>query len=365
MKNGIKENYKINIINLKEVNEDNLLDEEDINEENEYSNGNINKKNKQKIKLKYTELLENIKNKDSDEFLYINEYLCNILLMPSEIDISNKIATLNLISYCYQKSEKAHLIYNIARKLENFLIYLKAVDPVFFVHVFLRAGYFLNIEGIYIYSIKYLNKAIDIIQNYRGIEKEKIFMCNQLKQQLKDKLIDYTNKILKQFNEEDIFSLDKCNNIKNIIDLILEGKNNLNSNNEYLYIINKIWLIKLKIFLVKYLISIETNNRKEFIKNALDTKNFINSYLKNETNIINNNNETNKNDEKKYNKKEYKKVKKRVEFNKTNETKDNNKDICFPGPINNFCITAFKDFWYDNINKDENDFLIDDLKINF
>ena len=109
---GIKQNNKIHKINLKEVNEDNLLDE-DYGEENGDSNININVTKKQKINLKYTELLDTIKNRDLDEFLYINEYLCNFLLMPSEIEISNKIVALSLISYFYQKTEKTHLIYNI------------------------------------------------------------------------------------------------------------------------------------------------------------------------------------------------------------------------------------------------------------
>ena len=367
MKNGKKENNKINIINLKEINEDNLLDE-DFNEENDESNENINIKNKPKTKLKYTEMLETIKNRDLDEYLCINEYECNFLLMPPEIDISNKIATLSLISYCYQKSNKTHLIYNIARKFENLIIYLKAADPLFFVHVFFRAGHFLNIEENYIYAIKFINKAANIAKdNYQKIQKEKIIKCNVMNQKLSEILIDYTKKILKKFNEENYFSPDKCYDIKNIVDLILIGENDLNNNNnQYLYIINKIWLIKLRIFLVKYLISIETNDREEFIKNALDANNFYIYYLRNETN---DNTETNKKNEKKdytkkgnkkENKKESKKDKKREEI----ETENNKNYICFPGPIDNFCLTDFKDIWKDNINEDENYFLIKDLKLN-
>ena len=370
MKNGIKENNKINIIDLKKINEDNLLDE-DFNEENEDLNENINNKNKQKTKLKYTELLEIIKNRESNEDLCRNEYECNFLLMPSEIDVSNKIATLSLISYCYQKSNKTHLIYNIARKFENLIIYLKAADPLFFVHVFFRAGHFLNIEENYIYATKYMNKAAKIANDYRRkIQKEKVNKCNIMNQELSGKLIDYTNQILKKFNEEEFLLPDKCHDIKNLVDLILDGNNDINNNNnQYLNIINKIWLIKLKIFLMKYLMSIETNCRKEFIKNSLNANYFYNSYLKNEAKE---NNETNKKNEKKdntkdnkkgnkkENKKDSKKAKNREEF----ETEDNTNYICFPGPIDNFCLTDFKDIWEDNINEDENYFLIKDLKLN-
>ena len=369
MKNGIEENNLIDIINLKEINEDNLIDE-DFNEENEDSNEIITNKNMEKTKLKYTEMLEIIKNRDLDEYLCKNEYECNFLLMPSEIDISNKISTLSLISYCYQKSNKAHLIYNISRKFENLIIYLKAADPLFFVHVFFRAGYFLNLEENYIYATKYINKAVMITKDYHHkIQKEKIIKCNEMHQNLAGILIDYTKKILKKFNEEDYFSPDKSYDIKNLVDLILIGKNELNNNNnQYLYIINKVWLIKLKIFIVKYLISIETNEREKFIKNALDVNNFYISYLRKETNDNEINKQNNKKDytkdiireNKNENKKEAKKDKKKVEI----EAENNKNYISFPGPIDNFCLTDYKDFWKDNINEDENYFLIKDLKLN-
>ena len=36
----------------------------------------------------------------------------------------------------------------------------------------------------------------------------------------------------------------------------------------------------------------------------------------------------------------------------------------YPGPINNFSLISFKDYWKDNINEEENIFLRDGLELN-
>ena len=116
------ENDIINEFSLEVENEDNILvEEKNIVEENikekEKENA-VNKKTKNKHKLKYTELLNKLKHSKEKNHKN-NEFLCNILLSPSEIDTSDEISTLSLLTYCYQENEKKELIYKIARILEE------------------------------------------------------------------------------------------------------------------------------------------------------------------------------------------------------------------------------------------------------
>ena len=355
------------IINLKDINEDNCLEDNLFDENENFYDNNYDDKFKQKSKLKYTELIDKIKNGYKKEFAYKNEYLCNILLMPPQIVLSNKISTLSLISYCYQESHNFHLIYNIARKFENCSNQLKALDPIFFINVFYRAAIFYQENNNFIYALKYIDKTISIIKDYSNIQENKIVKCRNMFRDIKDIVNAYLIQTSIKFNDGSFFSVNQCNDIKDKIKLILEGKNifdNNDKNNNYLYVINKYWLIKLKNFIEDYLTCIEMMNVEDFFPKIFELKFFFNSYFKN----IDLKKEINtKNDKNTEQQKEKKKTKDKKNNKKKDKNKENNVNknySPFPGPINNYNITDFKDIWYDNINFDENDFLKNDLKLN-
>ena len=77
-----------NIMNLKEINEDNILEEEEekIDEKEDFEN-----KKMENNKIRYKELLNFIKERVNPKYLNYNEFLCHILLMPSNIDILDKL----------------------------------------------------------------------------------------------------------------------------------------------------------------------------------------------------------------------------------------------------------------------------------
>ena len=334
IKESIKDNKKL-IYNLKDINKDNIVDEEIVADNDD---DNIdNDKYTESSKLKYNEIIEYIKQRDDNKYHNKNEFLCNILLMPLNIDFSNKISVLSLITYCYQENKKYNLIYNIARKFDKNDKYLNAVDPLFFFHVYFRAGYFLKLDNNYCYSKKYINKAMDIGKKKSKIQKTKVMICNDENNEINDYLNNYINRINNNF--DNYFNPEKCHDIKNMVDTILEGKNNLDIklNDEHIFVINKKWLIKVKNFMEDYLNSIEIKNNYEFLENAFDLQYFLNSYLN-----LNQNKITNKED----------------------ESKENYGLSPFPGPINNYEIIDFKDHWIDNLNLDENYFLKKDLKLN-
>ena len=331
------ENNKKNMFNLKDINKDNII-EEDIVDDNDDDNDNDNTKdnnnNMENSKLKYNEMIKFIKERDDNKYHNKNEFFCNILLMPLNIDFSNKISILSLITYCYQENKKSNLIYNIARKFEKNEKYLNAVDPLFFFHVFFRAGYFLKMEKQYLYAKKYINKAMVIGSKKSKIQKVKIMMCDDEISEINRHLNNYIDRVNNKFYNDSYFNPGKCHDIKTTVDSILEGKNNIDINtSDYLYIINKKWLIKLKNFIQDYLNSIGKKNDYDFLDNSLNLPKFLNSYFDNKN-------------------------------NKTNETKEQEDLSAFPGPINNYEIIDFKDYWIDNINIDENYFIKKDLKLN-
>lgn len=86
-------------------------------------------------------------------------------------------------------------------------------------------------------------------------------------------------------------------------------------------------MVKLKQFLESYINSIETNELELFFENSFEIQNIYCTYFDNK--------------------------KEESETKKTDKTKYS----AFPGPIDNYYITDFKDCWNDNINLDENCFI--------
>ena len=70
--------------------------------------------------------------------------------MPLEIDLSFKISTYSLITYCYQVNENFIQIYNITRKFVKNEDNLKVVDPIYEFHTFFRTAFFLHKQNQYI-----------------------------------------------------------------------------------------------------------------------------------------------------------------------------------------------------------------------
>ena len=331
--NKIESENKKNIINLKEINEDNIIDIEDISEEyddineNKIANNNINST------IRYREIIDYIK-KDEKKNYDKNAFLCNILLYTSDININDKLSSLSLLAYCYKDKEKNEQIYRIARKFEQNVQYLKEVDPTLFINVFFYAAYSFKKDGQYIYSMKYINKTVNIIDEYIQNQEKKKY--NYVEKYYKDISINLTKYIknakINFTNNRKFFTSEKCKNIKQIVDLILEAGNNSDINDEvddYIFAINKIWLIKLKYFLEDYLIAEDTNIQSIYYEKAFDFAYFFNSYFDDDF-ILD------------------------IHYNKRKENNKNIRFTAFPGPINNYSIYSFKDYWKDDINADEN-----------
>ena len=334
----IKEREQINnLLNLSELNEDNKKEEY-----NSIENVEFQKKESQKNKIRYLELLDYIRERDDKKYHNKNEFLCNILLIPSDIDISHKLSTLSLLSYCYQENKKIELIYKIGRKFEENVNFLNDVNPILFVKVFFRTAYFLKKKKNYIYSLKFLNKSTNIIKTYikSSIEDKKVIELvdknnKEIFFQVENSLKNSKNKFTA---DDNYFSLNIRRKMKSIIDTALQDnrKENNDNSDDFLFAISKIWLIKLNNFLNDYNISKETNISDVYFNKAFDLVYFLQCYyIKNDITEI-----------------DYNEKGKNIKFSP------------FPGPINNFEITDFKDNWNENINADENFYIKEDMKLN-
>ena len=330
MNNNGKESEN-KIIPEKEIIEQTNKIEKEIDKEKDLTiiNDNINidelwNKNS-KYKLKYTELLQNIKKgycQSRDEFL------CNMILMPQKIELSDKISTLNCLSNFYKKKEEIDLLYSITIKLEKYLNSLMAVEPSLIVNVFVRAMESLQVQGNYIYTYKYLMKTKKILEKNAIIVKQKYNIdsfekfCGNINNDYLKNVILYKKKFIDKESLKD----EVIHQVKNITDLLIDGKYELDEK-EYLYVINKKWVLKTKSFIENY-IRAKKENIKDFFEESFEPQYIYESYFDIQ--------------------------------NEKAKDKDKNKQklfSAFPSLINNFEITAFKDYWNDSNNLDENCFI--------
>ena len=322
-------NNKRNKFSLKNENEDNLI-ENDSKEENEVSNKKELFQDTLKYKIRYYQLLKILRDRDKPEVNYENEFYCNILLMPSVIDFGDRLSTLSMVSYCYQLRENYNLIYYITNKFDKNIKFINNVAPSFFLNVFSRAYYFFKKQNNFFYAFKYILKCVDIINknNTKFGDKKKNIINGYLKE-IKEELPNYIKSKEALFKDKENITEAKCIQIKELIDLIIREKNNLDltdGENNYIYAINREWLFKLKFFIEPYLSKFE--NKDKYIKEIFEPDYVYKSYFGEKS---------------------------------ENYTKSSPP---YPGPINNYPLISFKDCWIDNINQDENIFLKKNLILN-
>ena len=327
---------KKNINTIEDIKDDIEKEKNEIIFENKNKNINIDElwNNISIYKLNYTNIL-NIVKKDKSDVYKINEFLCNLLLMPQKIELSDKVSTLNLLSGYYKNRNQMHLIYQIINKFDKRLESLMSIEPALVANVFVRGMEFLKMEGNYIYSYKYLLKTNKILEKNAIIIKKKYNMesfenfCEEINANYIKNVIIYRTK----FSDDESIKDEDIKNIKKLIDLLIDDKYEIDKENEntYLYAINKKWIIKAKSFIENY-IKAKKDNIQNFFDEAFDPQYIYESY-----------------------------------FDVKDIKKDKDKPklfFAFPGLINNFEISTFKDYWKDSKNLDENDFMKKEVKLN-
>jgi hypothetical protein len=332
MEDEIEKNEKQNInYNLKKENEDNSLEiiENDIEE--------VESKEKEQLidisknQIKYSALLQEMRDNDKREN-FQNEYFCNLLLMPFNEKLEKKLNILCMLSYCYQIRENYESIYSISNKFEKNINYINTIDPTFYLKVFCRAAFFLHKQKNYFYAYKYIRKCNELILKNK-FQNEIIKQIEEYYKSMKKDFAISVNEKKYFFQNEDLFTKEKAKELLDLINSIISLNNNIDSdesikdNNNYLYVINREWIIKAKMFLEPI---IKLRNNIE-IENSFDLDLVYNNY---------------------FNIKDISEKQKKSAYN------------IYPSPIDNFCITSFKDHWKDYNNLDENDFIKKGLILN-
>lgn len=327
---------ELNNFNLKNVNEDNQIfvrvKKEGKKDEEEKKEHII------KYKLNYPILLKELRDKiEEEDDIYNNEFLCNLLLMPSDVEIANKLSIFSCITYLYQLNKKFELIYSVNNKLEKkYMKYINKDNSLYFLNIICRAAYFCKEQSNSFYAYKYILKGNELLNKFKFSE-NKINATNKHKSKIVEDLKNYIKEKISLFNNEK-FIQEEGNKIKELIDLILIFKNNLeieesasnDDKSKYLYIINKKWILNTKLFISSFLTVLENNTDdiKKLTEQIFDINYVFNSY-----------------------------------FNLPIKS-----DSCilpaYPGPIDNIPITEFKDHWADYKNLDENFFIKKGLKLN-
>ena len=291
------------------------------------------KKIKPKYRLNFSKIIKSGKSMSGEKENYSEiEYNCNICLNSSLIDKANKINALTLLSFINYNNNFYNILFYLNNRIFKYLGKDKGIEAFIFIRTLYRASNILmdNYKN-YFYSYYYV-KLAEIIKDKSKIDKESIILLLKLIKKVKTGTEEYLKIKQKLFVET--LNKEKVNYIKNILNSIEKDNNNNKDENLY-YVINKEWLDKAYNFINEYERTFNLNKEEfnNFIEKSFNFENVYSKYIGEEkTNIIIN---------------------------------EEDKDFpFFPGPIDNYSITVFKDFWNDNDNIQDNYFIKDNLILN-
>ena len=334
MENNIQNRYEnqINMNNDINIKKDNQT-ENNNNKNNDTPNGQIEEENinkKIKYRINFSVLIHELRNiSDVIEERSQVEYNTNLLLMSSEINQSNKISCLTLLSFINHKFNNALYTYYINKKIFKYLKIQKGIESFIYIRTLYRAAFFLEKDKNYFYAYKYAEEANSLCKNSK-IDDKSEKMLNELKQSIADGINDYVKISIKKFQETDKknnLNKENYNRLKALIRSLIgnkyeiENDENNKNNDEYLYLINRKWVVKANDFLEDY-----TNNvrKKDYFKKAFEPNYLYYNY---------------------FNDKIEEKIKEEYKYNP------------YPCHIDNYSISDWTDNLYDPLNEDENNYL--------
>ena len=300
------------------------------------NNNNIQKKkapNKnKKYKIKFSAIIEELRT-NCDKAGKINnvEFTTNILLMSSQINITNKISCLTVLSYINYERRNSLYTYYLNKKIFKYLQIQKSIESFIYIRTFYRAAFFLEKEKNYFYAKKLINEAYNLSKNSKIDNKSKgllIELNHKIDEGIKEEINIYIKKF-KDIEEPSNLTKEKyiklLNLFKNINDntyiknnLNLNTYNNIDINTDediYFYLINKSWFIKALKFLSDYHEQRQKGLSDDYISNVFNANYCYRNYF---------------------------------------DIKEENKYNPFPGKIDNYSLINWTDNLYDPYNEDEN-----------
>ena len=293
----------------------------------------LNDNSKPKYSFNFSEIIQKARDKSDNKDLYNDiEFDCNMCNFFTKFDKALKIDSFSLISYIHYNNKDYNYIFYLNNKINNYMKKYKGVESFIYIKILFRVSSFLLLKNNFFYSY-YYNFVANQISEQSKINENAKKSLNDLTNEIKKKIDEYILKYKNIFLNFEQFNLDKISELRNILEEV-ENENIIDDNNYY--IINKLWVERAKNFINQYETLRKENNEKElkfFINKSLDDEYIYSKYLGEElTGII---------------------------------IKEKDKKIpIFPGPIDNFSITLFKDNWIDPLNIQDNYFIKDNLEVN-
>ena len=287
-------------------------------DENDFNQNNL-EINSSKYNFDYATYFNSVNNILSS--LSKEKLLIQIFLMSSKINIFNKQIFLDKLYRIIESEKNNQMIYYILSKMIKYIktgrmsVYMINTNLFYFIN-------FLSNNQNYFYAYQFFSELQNLNNNI-SIDKKTLTEINDF---IKEKINYYEKYFTTMINSEEF---DVFHNIINkILNQNIQLENNDEENNkdnindqQYVYLINKTWLINAKNFLDHYIFGRDTQMINDFFVDAFDMKNVLSIFLS----------ENNLN----------KPIKGKTYFP-------------FPGPINNFPMTDWKDILYDPINEEEN-----------
>ena len=337
-KTNIKnEIFNINSIDQKPTNEvkNQIIDINSIDDNKKPINEFIKDPNK-KYKIKFSQLISELRtDSDKEEKMNSMEFTINLLLMSSQINQTNKISCLTLLSYINFTRENSLYTYYINKKIFKYLQIQKSIESFIYIRTLYRAAYFLINEKNFFHARKYIEEAEDLSKNSK-MDEQSSKLLNKIKKESENGISYYINFYKEKWrdveNSENLTD-EKYLKVKKLFKALNENKyqinnDNNNEDNSYLYLINKNWLTKANQFFLDYINIRDNNIRTNYFKVAFDEDYCYQSY-----------------------------------FDKYEELqKHNYKYSPFPCPIDNYSIINWTDILLDPLNEDENIILKKKLK---
>ena len=165
--NNKNEIIDINSIEQKPINE---IKDQIINinlvEDNKKSKDEFKKDSNKKYYIKFSHIIEDVRHdSDKEEKMNLLEFTINLLLMSSQINQTNKISCLTLLSYINFTRENALYTYYINKKIFKYLQTQKNIESFIYIRTLYRAAFFLKKEKNFFQARKYIGEAEDLSKN--------------------------------------------------------------------------------------------------------------------------------------------------------------------------------------------------------
>ena len=287
-------------------------------DENDFNQNNLEIKSS-KYNFDYATYFNSVNNILSS--ISKEKLLIQIFLISSKINMFNKQVFLDKLYRIIESEKNNQMIYYILSKMIKYIktgrmsVYMINTNLFYFIN-------FLSNNQNYFYAYQFFSELQNLNNNI-SIDKKTLTEINDF---IKEKINYYEKYFTTMINSEEF---DVFHNIINkILNQNIQLENNDEENNkdnvneqQYVYLINKTWLINAKNFLDHYIFGRDTQMINDFFVDAFDMKNVLSIFLS----------ENNLN----------KPIKGKTYFP-------------FPGPINNFPMTDWKDILYDPFNEEEN-----------